>query len=1051
MHYLVWFALTCALCFLWPASLSSQESAPFVRQHLILAGELLQHGQFTASLEAAKAAEAALKSPAVAPDTLAAETYFRIGKCYLSLGRTDSGKKYLYSALALIGDARSKLRFTIENSLLSDNYCLADALDYFSSPEGKSGQLLAESHLALGRWYLNQSESNMKAKALAEFKHGLRLFETTEQQSSVGAAQSHTLIGYYLWIIDKAYEPAIDHFKKAETIYLQIGGRENNYLAALYVNMGGCFNDMGNPGKGLILFHSALENFLTQDRSLTKITGRTEVHPNLLKLYNNLGNAYKELGEFNLAIQYLTEVVKISPQGRYWNNLGDAYMEKREMTLAENCFHKALDTLLKEKEPDSATIARPYHNLGIIFRSRGKVDSALIYEFKSLPFRKSEGFFTLEVARTYNGIGECYMDLKKYNTALTYFDTALWIQHEKRASGQHPEIASAYLSKARCLFELGNEARAFALTDSSLYAAGYRDGTAFSDIASPLEYLSALGARANLLIAKYKHTSDKTALIRAAEVYRTKAEALQSQRRNLSDDESKSILMRQHFDLYAQAIENNFLIGDVIAGTEAFQYAEQSKGLNLLDVFLKTQARQFAGVPDSVLRREQDLLAQIAETEKTRTALVAGDKQIADSTLKNINSTLLELNRQYQYFLKKLENDYPDLYRLKNDNRAISVTEVQKRLLRPGQTLLEYFVGDTSIFIFLIRHDRFHLTRVPKDFPLAELVQRMQYGIHGFYTAPKNKQTETLRKSTHDDYSDAAIALYQKLIAPVEADLDSALIIIPDPALGEMPFEALLAEKPKSRWLYQTYPFFGKTKTISYCYSAGLLHAMREKKHKREPNLNFLGFAPFFDGDTTQFAAADNDNLKDERLQTLDHSGEEVWRIARTMKGRGLYGSAATFARLRDEGARARILHFSTHGLSDTLQGDNARLWFANPALPGGHEAFFAKDIYPLVLNADLAVFSACQTGVGQLRVGEGVISLARAFAYAGAKSLVNTLWSVREDSTKELMWLFYDNIAAGMPHDRALALAKRTLMTRYQDKGWAHPFFWAGFVGVGM
>ena len=107
------------------------------------------------------------------------------------------------------------------------------------------------------------------------------------------------------------------------------------------------------------------------------------------------------------------------------------------------------------------------------------------------------------------------------------------------------------------------------------------------------------------------------------------------------------------------------------------------------------------------------------------------------------------------------------------------------------------------------------------------------------------------------------------------------------------------------------------------------------------------------------------------------------------------------------------------------------------------------RDIYNLSLNADLVVLSACETGIGELKRGEGIISLARAFAYAGAKSIVTTLWSVDDARTKDLMVFFYRNLLQGMPKDEALARARSDYFEKYKGAN-AHPYFWAGFVGIG-
>jgi CHAT domain-containing protein len=107
------------------------------------------------------------------------------------------------------------------------------------------------------------------------------------------------------------------------------------------------------------------------------------------------------------------------------------------------------------------------------------------------------------------------------------------------------------------------------------------------------------------------------------------------------------------------------------------------------------------------------------------------------------------------------------------------------------------------------------------------------------------------------------------------------------------------------------------------------------------------------------------------------------------------------------------------------------------------------RNIYNLTLNADLVVLSACETGIGELKRGEGIVSLARAFAYAGAKSIITTLWSVNDKSTMHIMEEFYRQLHKGQPKDYALWKAKMEYLQKAKSET-AHPFFWSAFVPVG-
>jgi len=144
---------------------------------------------------------------------------------------------------------------------------------------------------------------------------------------------------------------------------------------------------------------------------------------------------------------------------------------------------------------------------------------------------------------------------------------------------------------------------------------------------------------------------------------------------------------------------------------------------------------------------------------------------------------------------------------------------------------------------------------------------------------------------------------------------------------------------------------------------------------------------------------------------------------------------------------RYRLLHLATHGQANDELGDYSFLAFGGDRDSVQNEFLYVRDLYDLSLLADLVVLSACETGTGEWQRGEGIISLARAFAYAGARSIVTTLWSVNDRRSKELMIAFYGGLGKGMTREEALWRAKYEML---ESDASAHPFFWAGYILIG-
>ncbi|MEZ4935714.1 MAG: CHAT domain-containing protein [Saprospiraceae bacterium] len=176
-------------------------------------------------------------------------------------------------------------------------------------------------------------------------------------------------------------------------------------------------------------------------------------------------------------------------------------------------------------------------------------------------------------------------------------------------------------------------------------------------------------------------------------------------------------------------------------------------------------------------------------------------------------------------------------------------------------------------------------------------------------------------------------------------------------------------------------------------------------------------------------------------------SGEEVKAASLFWNGDYYLNADATEDRFNEVAGNYRIVHLSTHGVADSRSGDYSYLAFAEQKDSLENEFLYVRDLYNIQLNADLVTLSACETAAGELQRGEGIISLARAFAYAGAKSILTTLWVADDSATRDLMKVFYQQLKNGEAKDRALQKAKQELLGNGR---FAHPFFWAGFVPVG-
>lgn len=350
--------------------------------------------------------------------------------------------------------------------------------------------------------------------------------------------------------------------------------------------------------------------------------------------------------------------------------------------------------------------------------------------------------------------------------------------------------------------------------------------------------------------------------------------------------------------------------------------------------------------------------------------------------------------------------------------------------------LLHYSVGDSSTSLWIVTREGSRLVALPARAALHARVEILRRGL----ADPASATSRSTRT--------AARALYRTLIEPAETEIAGAkrIVVSPDGPLARIPFEALLARDVEGEDAAPEGSHLIERWAVSYTPSASALALAAgpaPRRGKDRPPVLALG-NPAFGAAPTDFGRT---------LAPLPHTAAEVEALRALAKGRSfsaLEGASATRAALFADAALARggIVHLATHGEADEHDPTRTGLWLA-PDSSGAPPAFLrATDVVSLDLAASLVTLSACETGLGRVARGEGVLGLARAFLVAGADGVVVSLWEVNDRSTAELMRAFYTPLLGkGMARDRALAEAKRALLARAETRS---PFHWAAFVLVG-
>jgi hypothetical protein len=354
----------------------------------------------------------------------------------------------------------------------------------------------------------------------------------------------------------------------------------------------------------------------------------------------------------------------------------------------------------------------------------------------------------------------------------------------------------------------------------------------------------------------------------------------------------------------------------------------------------------------------------------------------------------------YKNYLRKAASSGKDVpyHGQKNLGTLIGATQLQ---LDKDEQLLKYYV-------------------LPKDIYLVQM-DRKKVKLHRIAAGPHVRQAamrfiENLGQLDPDYKKDGRHLA--SLLLP--KGLSGKLTVIPDNFLNYLPFEAL--------WMSGSKAFLVQQHQISYAYSIAMLNWNRNVKLQKDRKETLI-FNPIY---------SQGANYQGLPLPQLPSSQKEANEIARTMDGTVVGGQVAKTDFLKHASDHS-IYHFAMHAYLDQEEFNRSCLVFSKG------EPLFFEELYQMRIPAELIVLGACNTGNGKLRNGEGIMSLATAFSFAGTRSSIFSLWKVPDKETAQVLGAFYGHLKKGLSKDEALALAKRDFIRKNPIK--SHPFFWAGFI----
>ena len=575
---------------------------------------------------------------------------------------------------------------------------------------------------------------------------------------------------------------------------------------------------------------------------------------------------------------------------------------------------------------------------------------------------------------------------------------------------------------------------------------------------------------------------------------------------SLRADEARTTFLASMKDVFDEAASSyaEFAIADSTSAgdltgkpldyaSEAFKINEESRARSLLDLLVETDAAVTEGVPAELLKRKQDNLDRQQEIAEILTGVTISTEELNKKPAE-LDKELEALQTEYEAIENEIRTASPR-YASLTSNQPLTVADVQQKVLDDQTVLLEYALQSDASYLWAISKTSLSLHKLPARLTIdkaatdlrAQLIpSQLQRRIVGIDVAEANRGLGVSAPAPQDTaaFVSTSNAVYKAIIEPIASKIaDRRLLIVADGMLNYIPFEVLL--KTAEPGDFASLGYLVKSNEIIYAPSASVVGSIRQQRGQAAGRAMLIIADPVFNSNDTRAqkaapvtapaevrglgiqsaltdvagqgttAAGTSSQMEGLPLARLTGTRTEAEQISQLAKSSG--GQADVWLDLdasednlgsRDI-SKYRIIHVATHGL---LNAERPQFTGVVLSLVGekNHDGFLRTDeVFNLRLGAPLVMLSACETGLGKEKRGEGVMGLTRAFMYAGAPTVGVSLWSVADKSTADLMTDFYRRLLA--PGDSSSSAALRSAqLSMIANKKYSAPFYWAPFVLVG-
>lgn len=731
------------------------------------------------------------------------------------------------------------------------------------------------------------------------------------------------------------------------------------------------------------------------------------------RLYNRLGAMYYETGNYKQARNYFEKAIAVlntennMDEGllaNYQINIAALQIKLEEYEEAKEMYEKVLKTGIYDNEV--------YHNLAIINLKEEKYNEALKC-LNNVHYTNNKKKIELLYNKSMSWSGLNNIDSSTFYLTAAINENKKWYNNRKSISfGLLLKYKADLESKANNYeAALNNYHLAIIQFDKDFNKSdSSKNPEDFSGVFSYINLFNTLVAKADIFQKIYGRDKNIKALQNALETYHSAFKLADYVEKTYDTDEARLFLGKIKYTVHSRPIDISLHLYELTKDKkyieEAWNFDQRNKASLLSLNLQESEWKSNLAIKNEILLEESNLKRSISR-------LVLRTQNITDSLLltdlySNIRDKEIELGK-----IQTKINSSPEWQSINAGNEIPQLKDIQKELDK-STAILSFHLSDTRLLIFCI-------TASSINFEYPKLSNELFSNIKLFRNAVQHT-----KPGLAYDGDNASQILHQLLIDPIQNKITHTknLIIIPDDELHYLPFEAF--QDKNGQYLIENY-------AIQYLYSASLFKKNRYTIDYSE----VLAFAPFANKEMT-----DSNKVV---FKKLPYSYEEIKKVT----GEIFVDAAATKNNFLSYSNKYPVLHFATHAAVDNNTPDQSYIAF----YPSDNDyLLYTTEIYNLDLDSThLVILSACETGTGQLVKGEGLMSLSRAFAYAGCPNIITSLWNAEDKSTSFITQQLYHYLKKGYTKSQALQKAKIELLkSKDISPSLKQPNYWAHLILIG-